>query len=376
MPDALRLPAEQRHVRELAALIAADTDPCPAGWRLSPKAVTTFVVGSAGESLAVPEETGGGDVIISRKLYGNDDLVQRAVVTLASDRALLLVGEPGTAKSWLSEHLAAAISGTSLLAIQGSAGITEDQIKYGWNYALLLAEGPTPRALVPAPLYTGMRSGRIVRFEEITRAPHEVQDTLLSALSEKLITVPELTGDDGVVMARPGFNVVATANTRDRGVNDMSAALKRRFNFETVPPLDDLQEEARVVRERVTSLLATTPAHDVRFDDDVLDLLVTTFHEVRSGETTDGVALERPTAVLSTAEAVSVGINAALHAAFFGEGAVTPAHVVQHLPGTAAKERGDDLKVLRSYFEVAAKGRAKRELGAWKAYYAARRHLA
>jgi len=375
MSDALRLPAEQRHVRELAALIAADTDPRPSGWRLSPKAVTVFVVGSAGESLAVPEEAGGGDVVISRKFYGHDDLVQRAVVTLASDRALLLVGEPGTAKSWLSEHLAAAISGTSLLTIQGSAGITEDQIKYGWNYALLLAEGPTPRALVPAPLYTGMRSGRIVRFEEITRAPHEVQDTLLSALSEKLITVPELSGDDGVVMARPGFNVVATANTRDRGVNDMSAALKRRFNFETVPPLDDLQEEARVVRERVTSLLATTPAHDVRFDDDVLDLLVTTFHEVRGGETTDGIALERPTAVLSTAEAVSVGVNAALHAAFFGEGSVTPAHVVQHLPGTAAKERGDDLKVLRSYFEVAAKGRAKRELGAWKAYYAARRHL-
>jgi MoxR-like ATPase len=375
MSDALRLPAEQRHVRELAALAAADTEPRPEGWSLSPRAVTCFVLGSAGAALPVPEAVGGGEVVVSRKFYGHDALVQRAVVTLASDRALLLVGEPGTAKSWLSEHLAAAISGTSLLTIQGSAGITEDQIKYGWNYALLLAEGPTPRALVPAPLYTGMRSGQIVRFEEITRAPHEVQDTLLSALSEKLITVPELSGEDGVVMARPGFNVVATANTRDRGVNDMSAALKRRFNFETVPPLDDLQEEARVVRERVTSLLATTPAHDVRFDDDVLDLLITTFHEVRGGQTTDGIALDRPTAVLSTAEAVSVGVNAGLHAAFFGEGAVTPEHLVQHLPGTAAKEGGDDLKVLRSYFEVAAKGRAKRELGAWKAYYAARRHL-
>lgn len=375
MSDALRLPAERRHQVELAALAAHDDAPRPTGWHLSPRAVATFVLGSRGESLEVPEEAGGGSVVITRKFFGHDDLVLRAVVSLASDRALLLVGEPGTAKSWLSEHLAAAISGTSLLTIQGSAGITEDQIKYGWNYALLLAEGPSPKALVPAPLYTGMKSGRIVRFEEITRAPHEVQDTLLSALSEKLITVPELAGDDGVVMARPGFNVVATANTRDRGVNDMSAALKRRFNFETVPPLDDLQEEARVVRERVSSLLTHTPAEAIRFDDDVLDLLVTTFHEVRSGETTDGIALERPSAVLSTAEAVSVGVNAALHAAFFGEGKVQPAHLVQHLAGTAAKERGDDLKVLRSYFEVAAKSRAKRELGAWKAYYAARRHL-
>ncbi len=375
MPDVLRQPAERRHARELAALAAADTAPRPEGWALSPKAVTTFVVGSGGEALDVPASHGGGQVVVSRKFFGHDGLVQRAVVTLASDRALLLVGEPGTAKSWLSEHLAAAISGTSLLTIQGSAGITEDQIKYGWNYALLLAEGPTPRALVPAPLYTGMKTGSIVRFEEITRAPHEVQETLLSALSEKVIAVPELGGDDGMVFAQRGFNVVATANTRDRGVNDMSAALKRRFNFETVPPLDDLQQEAQVVRERVGSLLAHTPAHEVRFDDDVLDLLVTTFHEVRIGETTDGVALERPSAVLSTAEAVSVGVNAAMHAAFFGDGRVTPEHLVLHLPGTAAKERGDDLKVLRSYFEVAAKGRAKRELGAWKAYYAARRHL-
>jgi len=96
------------------------------------------------------------------------------MITLATSRALLLIGEPGTAKSLLSELLAAAISRDSTLTIPGGASLTEDQIKYGWNYALLVGEGPSRRALVPPPLYQGMLSGRIVRFEEITRCPLEV----------------------------------------------------------------------------------------------------------------------------------------------------------------------------------------------------------
>ncbi|MCB9538632.1 MAG: AAA family ATPase [Myxococcales bacterium] len=366
---ALRLPAERRWADELAALAAADARPRPVGWRLSPKAVETFVLGSGDAPV------GDGDVVVSRKFYGDDVLVQRAIVTLASDRGLLLIGEPGTAKSWLSEHLAAAISGDSLLTIQGTAGLTEDQIKYGWNYALLLAEGPSPRALVPAPLYRGMREGRVVRFEEITRAPHEVQDTLLSALSDKVLMVPELEGDDGVVFAQPGFNVVATANTRDRGVNEMSSALKRRFNFETVAPVATLEEELRIVRGQVGQLLAGGPAADVTLGDDVLELLVTTFHEVRSGRTADGVKLDRASSVMSTAEAVSVGVNSALHARFFADGAVTPEHVAIHLTGTVVKDEPDDLKVLRAYWDVAVKARAAKDIGRWKAFFEAKRHL-
>jgi MoxR-like ATPase len=375
MVDALRLPAERRYPDELAALAANDRDPRPAGWALSPRAVETFILGSGGRALKYLAQGVEREAVVTRKFYGDDVLVQRAIVTLASDRGLLLIGEPGTAKSWLSEHLAAAVSGTSLLTIQGSAGITEDQIKYSWNYALLLAEGPSPRALVPGPLYLGMREGKVTRFEEITRTPHEVQDTLLSALSEKVLLVPELPGDDGVLLARRGFNVIATANTRDRGVNEMSSALKRRFNFETVPPVDDLHEEVKIVRSQVTSLLQGGVAEGVSLGDDVLDLLVTTFHELRAGKTLEGVKVDRAGAVMSTAEAVSVGYHAALFAAFFGARKVEPEHVVINLAGAAAKDNADDVKALRSYWEVAVKPRATRDVGLWKAYYKARTHL-
>ncbi len=375
MTDAIRLPVEHARADELAALAQNDSGPRPAGWALSPRSVERFVLGHDapleaeidGETRAIP---------ITRKFFGDDILVQRSIVTLASDRGLLLVGEPGTAKSWLSEHLAAAISGDSRLTIQGSAGLTEDQIKYAWNYALLLAEGPSPRALVPAPLYTGMQQGRIVRFEEITRAPHEVQDTLLMALSDKILTVPELPGDDGVVLAQRGFNIIATANTRDRGVNEMSSALKRRFNFETVAPVADLEQEIRIVREQVERLTAGGPAADVTLPDDVLELLVTTFHEVRSGRTADGIELDETSAVMSTAEAVSVGLDSALHAAFFGRGEVTPDHVVIHMAGTVVKGDPKDAAALHAYWDVAVKPRAKKALGRWKAFLRARKHLA
>lgn len=374
MTDAIRLPAERRHADELEALRQHDTAPRPAGWRLSPRAVETFILGSGGDALVLERDGEKVPIPISRKFYGHDIAVQRAIVTLASDRGLLLIGEPGTAKSWLSEHLAAAISGDSLLTIQGSAGLTEDQIKYAWNYALLLAQGPSPEALVPGPLYLGMSRGRIVRFEEVTRAPHEVQDTLLAALSDKVMVVPELSGDDGVVLAQRGFNIIATANTRDRGVNEMSAALKRRFNFETIPPIADLQEEMAIVRSQVVELLDSTAA-SATLDDDVLELLVTTFHEIRGGQTLDGVKVDRASSVMSTAEAVSVGVNSSLHAGFFDEGGVKPEHLVIHLAGAAVKDNPDDLVVIRNYFDVAVKPRAVRELGRWKEFWAARTHL-
>jgi len=243
----LRAPAEVQYAAELAALAKADHDPKPPGWRLSPKAVRRFICGS--DKPYVP-----------RKFFGDDALIERAVISLAGNRGLLLVGEPGTAKSMLSELLAGAISGVSTNTIQGSAGTTEDQIKYSWNYALLLAEGPSLKALVEAPLYVGMKQGQMVRFEAITRCPPEIPAALVSVLSEKILMVPELKGEDRVLLGASGFNVIATANIRDRGVHEMSSALKRRFNFETVEPIRDLALEVELVGRECERLLAEAQA--------------------------------------------------------------------------------------------------------------------
>ena len=355
-----RPPAEILHAGELNRLLAHDAEtaaPRPPGWRLSMGAVRRFILGD--------EATG-----CSPKFVGNPSLVDRAMVTLATNRGLLLVGEPGTAKSLLSELLAAAISGVSTLTIQGGASLTEDQIKYSWNYALLVAEGPSRRALVPAPLYHGLGGGRIVRFEEITRCPIEVQDALLAVLSDRVLAVPELAGEDGMVFAKEGFNIVATANTRDRGVNEMSAALKRRFNFETVFPIADFQTELQLVKREAGRLLERSGV-PLAPPEDLLEVLVTAFRELRLGESEDGRPMEKLSAVLSTAEAVAVAHSVGVRGWFLRGDAGSPADIVDHLAGTAAKDNKDDLKRLRAWLEQRV---AKRGGEHWRALYEAR-HL-
>ena len=357
----LRQPAEIQFAAELVALAKADEGPRPPGWKLSPRAVRSFICGCKNPK-------------VERKFYGDDILVERAIIGLAGNRGLLFVGEPGTAKSMLSELLAAAISGSSINTIQGSSGTTEDQIKYSWNYALLLAEGPTQRALVPGPLHVGMREGQLVRFEEITRCPPEIQDVLISIVSEKLMMIPELAGEERVLLAQPGFNIIATANIRDRGVHEMSSALKRRFNFETVHPIGELEQEVTLVTDQCQHLLREAAA-EIKIDRNVIEVLVTAFHDLREGVTSDGVQVEKTTTVLSTAEAVSVALQASLDAFYYNGGKLSPEHVGRHLVGAVTKDNPDDLKKLKHYFDIVVRQRAKDKGSAWLELGKARKFL-
>lgn len=352
--EAIRLPAEVRSAAELNRLFEADRWPKPPGWHLSPRMVEAFLMGEP-------------KLQVQPKFVGDRRLIQVAIATLASDRGLMLAGEPGTAKSWLSEHLTAAISGTSQLVIQGTAGTTEEQIKYAWNYALLIAEGPSPKALVHSPVMRAMERGQIVRVEELTRCAAEVQDAFISILSEKQIAIPEL---DQIITAKRGFAVIATANTRDRGVNEMSSALRRRFNFVMIPMLTAIEQEVQIVAQRSQEQLAdlgalgtTAPSRDL------IRLLTTVFQELRQGQTVDGKAkVKAPSTVLSTAELISVVSNAALMASFFGSGQPTVQDCVSGLVGAVAKENKDDLAVLKEYLETVVRNRSD---GLWPAFYRA-----
>ncbi|MDO5675915.1 MAG: AAA family ATPase [Propionibacteriaceae bacterium] len=334
-----RPPAELRYADELAALAAADKKlkrEAPPGWRLSAPAVVEFVLGNGKES--------------SPKFVGARSFVERCVVALATNRGLMLIGEPGTAKSLLSELLAAGISGDTSLTIQGSAATTEDAIKYSWNYAMLLAQGPSPRSLVPAPIHRGMTGGQIVRFEEITRCAPEVQDALLSILSDRVLSIPELDDAHRTVYAMRGFNVIATANTRDRGVNEMSAALKRRFNFETVGPIPDAQVEAALVQRETDALLAAAGV-PARLPQDFTRVLVEIFRDLRTGRS-GKQGVERLSSAMSTAEAVSTGVAAALQAAWFGKGEPGGAELTSALVGSALKDEPEDRSRLKTYYDA------------------------
>lgn len=341
----LRPHAEVTFAAELTALAAVDHAPRPSSWRLSPQAVRTYLLGG----------TLADGTVITPKYIGAARLIEVAIATLATDRALLLVGVPGTAKSWVAEHLAAAISGVSTLLVQGTAGTDENQLRYGWNYARLLAEGPSEAALVPSPVLVGMREGRLVRVEELTRIPSEVQDSLITLLSEKTMPVPELATE---VQARPGFNVIATSNLRDRGTNDLSAALLRRFNIVTLPTPETLEDEVEIVRRRVHDLgralalpAETPPLAEIR-------RIVTVFRELRDGRSVDGrTKLKSPSGSMSTAEAVSVVTHGLAHAAYFGDGQVRADDLAPGLVGAILKDPNQDRVVLDEYLKTVVKDR-------------------
>lgn len=349
----LRQPAEITYANELRSLHDADPGPRPPGWALTPRAVRRFICGDDG-------------LKIGAKFVGDDALIDRAIVSLMGRQGLMLVGEPGTAKSLLSELLAAAISGRSTAVVQGSAGIIEDHLRYGWNYAMLLAQGPSPQAMVPSPVLNAMRGGHIVRIEEITRCAPEVQDVLISLMSEKTMAVPEL-GDDHEIRARPGFNVIATANLRDQGVHSMSSALKRRFNFETVHPIADPAHERNLVVRQLAERMADHPDAPSA-NEDVLDLLVTVFRDLRSGKLDDNTPLARPKAVMSTAESVNVAHAAMLDATYLDTGPLSPRHLARQLQGVVFKEDPEDARKLAAYIDMAVRDRARKS-ALWQEFY-------
>lgn len=342
-----RLPAEQLYQKEIDALIAAEKDPIPTGWKMSPRSVLTYITGG----------TING-VEITPKYMGNDRLVEIAIATLVTDRALLLIGEPGTAKSWLSEHLAAAINGDSTKVIQGTAGTTEEHIKYSWNYAMLIAQGPSKEAMLKSPIYRAMETGTIARVEEISRCASEVQDALISILSEKRLSVPELAFE---LPAKKGFSIIATANTRDKGVNEMSAALKRRFNIVVLPTPENIQTEINIVRSRVEQLSHSLGLQAEIPSQELIENIVTIFRELRNGVTLDkSQKLKATTGVLSTAEAISLLANSMALAASFGNGSITDYDVAAALQGAIVKDEEKDKIAWKEYLEHVMKKRGER----------------
>ena len=348
----IRPSAESRYKQELEVLAKHDKFEKPAGWKLSPRAVIFYLTGGKLTD----------KITIEPKYLGDRKLLELCIATLLTDRGLLLMGLPGTAKSWLSEHLSAAISGISTSMIQGTVGMDENQLKYHWNYAELLQNGPSEKALVKSPVLRSMEAGIICRIEELTRMPTEVQDILITVLSEKMMSIPELNKE---VFAQKGFNIIATANDRDKGVHDLSAALRRRFNIVYLSMPATLQEEIDIIHFRLRQIQEDLGLDKFKIPLEQLTDLVTIFRELRNGSTEDKKnKIKSPGSSLSTAEVLSVIQTGIQHSIHFGDGKLGPEDVASSIHSTIVKDLKQDQGAWEEYLESVIKNRK-----GWKMWY-------
>ena len=100
MQTVQRLPAEQQFQTELEALMAAEKDPVPTGWRMSPRSVLTYICGGK-----------AGGMEITPKYVGNRRLVEICIATLVTDLSLIHIsfrrkghGDPKSRHGVLGHH--------------------------------------------------------------------------------------------------------------------------------------------------------------------------------------------------------------------------------------------------------------------------------
>lgn len=176
------------------------------------------------------------------------ELLQAALATGAH---VLLEGPPGTGKSTLLRHVAAARH-SSFVLVEGNAELTPTRLVGSFDPALVLTRGYAPEIFVDGPLVHALREGGLLYLEELNRVPEETVNVLLTVMSEGELNVPRL----GCVVAHEQFRLVAAMNPYDAvGTSRLSPAVYDR-TCRIAVGYQDAEQERQIVAQAVPGAAA------------------------------------------------------------------------------------------------------------------------
>ena len=182
---------------------------------------------------------------ITGRVVGRERELDLLLAAVAAGRDLMLEGPPGTSKSTLLRAITAEWN-IPLVFVEGNADLTPTRLVGHHNPARVMREDYTPDNFVEGPLIAAMRTGGFLYIEEFNRAPEDTLNTLLTAMAERVITVPRV----GSVTALPTFRVVASMNPFDNiGTTRLSTSVHDRM-CRLVTTYQDAAAEREIVARR------------------------------------------------------------------------------------------------------------------------------
>ena len=183
---------------------------------------------------------------VTSVIFGQDRVVDQALVTILSGGHALLIGVPGLAKTKLVDTLGTAL-GLDARRIQFTPDLMPSDI-LGSEVLDESASGKRAFRFIPGPVFA-----QLLMADEINRASPRTQSALLQAMQEQHVTVAGVRHD----LPQP-FHVLATQNPLEQeGTYPLPEAQLDRFLMEIDVDYPDRDAERRILFE-------TTGAEETR----------------------------------------------------------------------------------------------------------------